>query len=69
MLAANLPRMHSAPAWGIFEEAGGEDAGKEPKDPGFWLNFTVAIVLVLLGGVFAGLTLGSVLLRTMLFHS
>jgi hypothetical protein len=31
---------------------------KKAEDPGFWVYFGVAVSLVLLGGVFAGLTLG-----------
>jgi len=34
-----------------------EDLPKDPKDASLWLYLTTAMVLVLLGGVFAGLTI------------
>lgn len=35
----------------------GGDAPKDAEDPSLWLYLTVAAVLVLLGGAFAGLTI------------
>jgi metal transporter CNNM len=34
-----------------------QDTPKDAEDPGLWLYLTVAAVLVLLGGAFAGLTI------------
>jgi metal transporter CNNM len=34
-----------------------EDLLKDPKDASLWLYLTTALILVLLGGVFAGLTI------------
>jgi hypothetical protein len=56
----NLVRSHPtyrSPFGGIFM-ATGEENGYTPYRPGFWVYFGVAVVLVVLGGVFAGLTLG-----------
>lgn len=39
--------------FGIAEE----DLTKEPEDASLWLYLTIAVVLVLLGGAFAGLTI------------
>lgn len=36
---------------------GDEDLPKSPEDPDLWLYLTVAMVLVLSGGAFAGLTI------------
>lgn len=36
---------------------GGEDLPKDPKDASLWIYLTVAMVLVLSGGAFAGLTI------------
>ena len=37
-----------------------EDEGADPEDPQLWLYLGIALVLVLLGGVFAGLTIAYV---------
>lgn len=34
-----------------------EDLPKDPKDASLWIYLSVAIALVLLGGIFAGLTI------------
>lgn len=57
---ANLPSLHAAPLSSrlspisIFED---EDLPKQPGDPGLWAYLGTGIALVLLGGVFAGLTI------------
>lgn len=38
-----------------------EDKGASPDDPQLWLYLGIALVLVLLGGVFAGLTIAYVM--------
>lgn len=43
-----------APIIGIFEKV---DESPDPASPSLWLYGLVAIILVLLGGVFAGLTI------------
>lgn len=35
----------------------GDESPKDPSDPGLWIYLSVAVALVLLGGVFAGLTI------------
>ncbi len=59
MLAANLPRMHSHP---VVENAFKDDQVDVAfiDKPSFWAYVGTAVVLVLLGGIFAGLTLGCV---------
>lgn len=41
---------------GITGHGDGETA-KDPSDPGLWIYLTIAMVLVLSGGAFAGLTI------------
>jgi metal transporter CNNM len=50
--ALALPMSHSSPI-SSFEDEG----GASPDDPSLWLYLTIALVLVLHGGVFAGLTI------------
>jgi len=50
LLTTSLPRLHSYPL--SKREQG------DPESSGFWVNVGVAVLLVLLGGIFAGLTLG-----------
>ena len=53
-----LPLLRAAPA--SLREVVTVDGGEEPKsasDPGLWLYLTFAVILVLLGGIFAGLTI------------
>lgn len=62
MLAAQIPALHSLPTpfrggAGLLSH-GGSELGEDPESAGFWINFSVAFVLVVLGGIFAGLTLG-----------
>ena len=42
---------------GITGHGGGEVAPKDPGDPELWIYLTIAMVLVLSGGAFAGLTI------------
>uniref|UniRef100_A0A060TIW5 ARAD1D41734p n=1 Tax=Blastobotrys adeninivorans TaxID=409370 RepID=A0A060TIW5_BLAAD len=62
LLSLQLPLITARPimrALGLPAESGGEPELTPSKDPqGFWVNMSVSIALVLLGGVFAGLTLG-----------
>lgn len=37
-----------------------EEGGKDPEDPTLWIYLSVAFALVLLGGIFAGLTIAYV---------
>jgi metal transporter CNNM len=43
-----------------------DDLPKSPDDASLWVYLSTAMVLVLLGGAFAGLTIAYVLRRTML---
>ncbi len=53
-----MPFVQAAPFYTphLFSTAT-EEEGKDAADPGLWINLTVAVLLVLLGGVFAGLTI------------
>ena len=42
---------------GVTGHGGGDDLPKDPKDASLWIYLTVAMVLVLSGGAFAGLTI------------
>ncbi|KAK2735015.1 hypothetical protein FQN57_001391 [Myotisia sp. PD_48] len=50
---SNLPALHAAPILHVREH----DLPKSPDDPSLWLYLTVAAVLVITGGIFAGLTI------------
>lgn len=58
-----IPLASAAPLTSLFPRHGpriledDEDLPKDPDDPGLWIYLSVAIFLVLLGGVFAGLTI------------
>ncbi|CAN6674897.1 protein Mam3p [Trichomonascus vanleenenianus] len=63
LLFTQLPLLHALPIFtrrgiegGIGD--GGSDLVEEPGTPQFWVNMGVSAFLVVLGGVFAGLTLG-----------
>jgi len=53
-----IPIVRAAPVYTakLFSTAD-EPEGKDPDDPGLWIYLTVAAILVLLGGAFAGLTI------------
>ncbi|KAG0136234.1 hypothetical protein HOY82DRAFT_550428 [Tuber indicum] len=51
LLTTSLPRLHSHPLYKRREEGDTESSG-------FWVNVGIAFFLVVLGGIFAGLTLG-----------
>lgn len=59
----NIPFSYGAPLFSRSDspvytrEDGPEDLPKSPDDPQLWVYLGVAIALVLLGGVFAGLTI------------
>ncbi|KAH0840944.1 hypothetical protein AYO21_11023 [Fonsecaea monophora] len=55
---SQIPVVQAAPVYAakLFSSAD-ETEGKDPDDPGLWIYLTVAAVLVLLGGAFAGLTI------------
>lgn len=50
LLTTSLPRLHSHPLY--------RREKSDPESSGFWINVGIALLLVLLGGIFAGLTLG-----------
>lgn len=55
-----LPIAAAAPAYwerSSLHAADDEELPKSPEDPGLWIYLAVAVALVLLGGVFAGLTI------------
>lgn len=55
-----LPLASAAPLSGIWKRdlhAFDDDTPKDADDPSLWIYLAVAIALVLLGGVFAGLTI------------
>lgn len=56
MLIGSLPRLHSHPT--VREYVGITEEGEDMESGDFWVYFSVAFVLVVLGGIFAGLTLG-----------
>lgn len=59
MAISNLPRLTDARPTFISEAwIKTIEEGESPEDSSFWLYFGVAFTLVVLGGVFAGLTLG-----------
>jgi hypothetical protein len=64
MAAANLPRfVHSRPTFAPLDAVKDasvfvNDEEGNAQQPGLWLYFGVAVALVALGGMFAGLTLG-----------
>jgi hypothetical protein len=57
-LVRSHPTLHPPHGSGSSSHLTATEEGKVPEDPGFWVYFGVAVSLVLLGGVFAGLTLG-----------
>jgi metal transporter CNNM len=55
---AQLPFVRAVPIHASsFLFTSDNDEGKYPEDPSLWLYLTVAAILVLLGGAFAGLTI------------
>ncbi|TGZ78448.1 DUF21-domain-containing protein [Ascodesmis nigricans] len=63
MLAAQIPALHSlptssSPLLSHSGDDGGNELGESPKSSEFWINVGIAFFLVVLGGIFAGLTLG-----------
>lgn len=58
LVAANIPHLHSRPTSGLDAILGKRE--ESPESSSFWMNVGVAVVLVALGGIFAGLTLGYV---------
>ena len=52
---ANLPLLRAAPT--RFSVSVEEDGAMAPDNPTLWIYLAVAVGLVLLGGVFAGLTI------------
>ena len=55
LLISYIPALHSRPTG--FNLFGHEDIPEEPWSGAFWWKVGISLVLVLLGGVFAGLTL------------
>lgn len=59
LAAANIPHLHSRPTITALDTV----LGKPEEIHGggsFWMNVGIAVALVALGGIFAGLTLGYV---------
>lgn len=56
LVLAQISHASAAPLKQFFGLAK-EEPPKDAKDPSMWLYLTVAAVLVLLGGAFAGLTI------------
>jgi metal transporter CNNM len=55
---AQVPFVRAAPVHAShFFFAADDEEGKDPDDPSLWIYLSVAAVLVLLGGAFAGLTI------------
>lgn len=55
---ANLPLLRAAPAYlSPYIKTTTEEPPLTPNGPALWIYLSVAIVLVLLGGAFAGLTI------------
>lgn len=50
----HISTSYAAPLLTVFED---DNEGKPASDPSLWLYLTIAMVLVLLGGAFAGLTI------------
>lgn len=59
LVAANIPHLHSRPT-GLDAVLGKRE--ESPQSASFWMNVGIAFALVVLGGIFAGLTLGYVFL-------
>jgi metal transporter CNNM len=57
---AFVPMVKALPLGGIVHALKDEDLPKSPNDASLWLYLSVAIALVLAGGVFAGLTIAYV---------
>ncbi|KAK6343653.1 cell agglutination protein Mam3 [Orbilia blumenaviensis] len=69
LLSAQIPTLASYPlsgrskrdslnVWGGHSSHGDDDVEGDPDEPRFWIYLGVSVFLVVLGGVFAGLTLG-----------
>ena len=55
---ANLPLLRAAPTYlSPYTKTTTEEPPLTPKGPALWIYLSVAVVLVLLGGAFAGLTI------------
>ena len=50
----------AAPLKELLRIADDDDTPKDPDDPSLWLYMGIALILVLLGGAFAGLTIAYV---------
>ncbi|KAI9776396.1 MAG: hypothetical protein M1839_009592 [Geoglossum umbratile] len=57
VLSANLPFLRASPLSASSASLSTGDEGKSPGDPRLWVYLSTAVVLVLLGGAFAGLTI------------
>ena len=54
---AQIPYVKAAPLHALQLFRTTEEEGEDPGDPELWLNLSIAAILVLLGGAFAGLTI------------
>lgn len=59
LAAANIPHLHSRPTTTALDAILGKPQ-ESPSGGSFWMNVGIAVALVALGGIFAGLTLGYV---------
>lgn len=66
LAAANIPHLHSRPTITALDTVLGKPV-ESPHSSSFWLNVGIAVALVALGGIFAGLTLGCVPFPRILF--
>lgn len=58
----NLPLLRAlALPFAVSVSVTDDEEGKDPQDAGLWLYLGIALALVLLGGLFAGLTIAYVL--------
>jgi hypothetical protein len=63
LLVSYLPALHSRPTFGnspllhVFDNDDDDDGGfpaEDPSSPAFWWKLGISVILVLLGGLFAG---------------
>jgi hypothetical protein len=68
MAMASVPLSYAAPLLQITKEHGGDGDGAKPADdPSLWIYLGTAMALVLMGGVFAGLTIAYVIFLSFIY--
>lgn len=65
LIAGSIPRLRLRD--GNIPLLGKREFEESPNSPDFWMNVGIAFALVVLGGIFAGLTLGYVFLCCLSF--